>query len=150
MAGVGWFAKSAEVATANGSAKTIVQVVAASNVRLKIKRITITFQGTANTDAPNLVRILRQTTAGTMSALTVVKKNNADTETLQVTALHTATVEPAAGDVILNEHVHAQGGREWTWPSDDPLIVPGGGRLGVEATGVGTTYDCYVNVEGEE
>lgn len=150
MAGVLWTAATAEVALANGAAKTILQVVAATNQRLKIKKIGVTIQGIAATDVPHLTRILRQTTAGTMTALTPKKVNNADTESLQVTAQHTATAEPTAGDVLISEHIHPQGGREWAFGPGEELIVPGGGRLGVEITGNAATYDCYVWILGEE
>lgn len=133
MAGVGFAAVTAEIATGT-AAKTLAQVVAASNHRLLIKEISVSFQGTSNTAAPILVRVLRQTTAGTTSALTPVKTNSADDETLQVTARHTATAEPTASDVLMTELVHPQTGYTWQAPFGGELVVPGGGRLGIEVT----------------
>ena len=148
MAGVRFAAVTAEVSTGT-SVKTIVQVVAASNHRILIDRATVTFQGTSTTDAPILVEMLRQSTAGTMSSLTPVKLNSADDETLQVTARHTAPAEPTAGDVLESFLVHPQGGKEWLAPFGRAIVVPGGGRLGVRVT-AGVSVDCVVSLHGEE
>jgi len=133
MAGVKFCATTAEIATGT-SAKTVLQLVAASNHRVLISRLGIYFDGTSATAEPIQVRILRQTTAGTMSSLALVKLNSADDETLQTTAQHTATVEPTAGDVLSVAEVHPQGGYEVIFPQGWEIIMPGGTRLGVEVT----------------
>jgi hypothetical protein len=144
MSGVGFRINTAQVVTGT-AAKTIAQVVAAANHRIRIDHITVSFEGIAATDAPIQVRILRQTTAGTMTALTPVKDNSADDETLAVTAQHTATAEPTAGDVLVTQLVHPQTSR--LFPG--PFWIPGGGRLGVEVT-AGVSVDCVVSVKGDE
>ncbi len=82
MAGLRFHAKTAEVATGT-ALKTIMQLMAAANHRVKVKELSISFKGVSNTDAPILVEVLRQTTAGTMTALTLVKNNDADDEILE-------------------------------------------------------------------
>jgi hypothetical protein len=79
------------------------------------------------------VRLLRQTTAGTMTSLTPVMLG-VGSETVQTTAQHTATVEPTAGNILDIAEVHPQSGYEVVIPFDQPIEVPGGGRLGVECT----------------
>lgn len=133
MAGVGWKAVTAKIATGT-SLKTLMQVVAAANHRLLVKEFGISFDGVASDGVPILVEVLRQSTAGTTSALTPVKTNDSDDETLQVTARHTATVEPTAGDVLWSEQIHPQTGDRWVATFDDPLPVKGGGRLGLRVT----------------
>lgn len=145
MSGVKFRANTAQVATGT-AAKTIMQLVAASNHRIIVNKIVVSFEGVTATDAPIQVRVLRQTTAGTMTGLTPVKDSDSDDETLQVTAQHTATgTEPTAGDVLESQLVHPQSSRVFV----GPYIVKGGGRLGVEVTS-GVNIDCIVSAYGEE
>ena len=148
MAGVRFQAVTSEVATGT-AIKTILQIVAATNQRVLIDEIAISFKGTSPTDAPIWLRVLRQTTAGTMSALTPVKNNNGDDETLQTTAQHTATAEPTAGDVLMAQEIHPQTGYTWQAPFGRQIVVKGGGRLGIEVT-AGVGVNCLARVMGEE
>lgn len=125
-------AQTAEVALGAATAKTVIQVVAAANHRVKIKRWGVFFDGVSATEAPVEVRLLRQTTAGTMSALTPVALDTA-AETIQTTAQHTATAEPTAGNVVDVVEVHPQGGYEVNLEGQE-IIIPGGGRIGIECT----------------
>lgn len=143
MSGVGFRANTAQVATGT-SAKTIMQIIAASNHRVVLNKIVVSFEGVTVTDAPIQVRVLRQSTAGTMSALTLVKDGDT-AETLEVTATHTASAEPTAGDVLESQLVHPQSSRVFV----GPYIIPGGGRLGVEVTAA-VGVDCIVSAYGEE
>lgn len=133
MAGLICIAQTAEVALVAATAKTIMQIIAPAQQRLKIKGWGVFFDGISGTDSPVQVRLLRQTTAGTVSSLTPVKQV-AGNETVQTTAGHTATVEPTAGDVLDIAEVHPQSGYEKLIPFDMPLEVPGGGRIGIECT----------------
>lgn len=133
MAGLLCIAQTAEVALTAATAKTVMQIVAPTNQRLRLKRWGVFFDGVSAADAPVQVRLLRQTTAGTMTSLTPVKQV-AGSETVQTTAQHTATVEPTASDVIDAAEVHPQSGYEVIIPFDMPIEVPGGGRLGIECT----------------
>lgn len=149
MAGVRFRAVTAQIATGT-AAKTLVQIVAASNHRTLVDEIHISFEGATSTNAPIQVRILKQTTAGTMSALTIVKKCAGDDETLQTTAQHTATAEPTAGDVYFSQFVHPQGGRfSLVLPREKAFQIVGGQRLGVEVTAA-NDVDSLVTIEGEE
>jgi len=134
MAGVGFRVPTAEQSLTAATAKTVLQVVAASNHRVKISNWGVAFKGTSPTDAPVKVRLLRQTSAGTASAATVAKNNSADDETLQTTAQYNASEEPSAGDVLATVECHPQAGYEVLLPLGQEIIVPGGGRLGIECT----------------
>ncbi|RLF30319.1 MAG: hypothetical protein DRN14_00250 [Thermoplasmata archaeon] len=133
MAGILAVAQTAEVATGT-SKKTLLQLVAAANHRVKVKEISISFDGTSNTAAPILVEVLKQTDAGTMSSLTPVKIDEDGDETLQTTAQHTATAEPSSGNVNMREQVHPQGGYTWQAPFGGELVINGGDRLGIAVT----------------
>jgi hypothetical protein len=132
MAGNRANAVTGEIATGT-SAKTLLQLVAAANVKVKVSEIGIYFKGTSNSAAPIKVDVLRQTDAGTASALTPKKLDDAQ-ETLQTEAQHTATAEPSAGDVLMSMEVHPQSGFHWQAPFGQDIIIPGGGRLGVRVT----------------
>lgn len=135
MAGLYGRLATAEVACVSGAAKTLVQIVAAANHRIKITGYGIFLSGAASTTPPSAkVRVLRQTTAGTMSALTPVKNNSSDDETIQTTGQHTATVEPTAGDVLAIAEVPFNSGWQVIPQFGNEIIVPGGGKLGLEIT----------------
>lgn len=133
MADNPFIAQTAEVALTAATAKTVVQVSAPSNQRVKLLGWGLFFDGTSSSAEPVQVRLLRQTTAGTMSSLTPAKLNT-HSETLQSSASHTATAEPTAGDVLDVAEVHPQGGFEKIYPEGKEPRIAGGGRIGIECT----------------
>lgn len=143
MAGLKGRANTAQVATGT-SAKTILQLIAASNHRVLVPRITVSFEGITSTDAPIQVVVMRQSTAGTMSSLTPSKENDSDDETLQTTAAHTASAEPTSGDILETQLIHPQGRGAF-----GPFVIKGGGRLGVVVT-ASVSVDCVVSAQFEE
>lgn len=131
------------------SLKTIIQIIAASNHGVLIDEISVSFQGTSNTAAPILVKVTRQTDAGTMTSLTLVKDPDDWDETIQTTAQHTATAEPSAGATIMEEYVHPQTGYTWQAPHGKEIKIGGGDRLGVTVT-AGASVSCAARVCGSE
>lgn len=127
-------ASTAEIALTAATAKTVLQLVAAANHRIKILSWAVFFDGTSTTAEPVQIRVLRQTTAGTMSALTPTKRDDSIADSLLTTAQHTATVEPTASDVLEAIEVHPQQGYQAYAPMGAEIIVGGGDRLGIEAT----------------
>lgn len=134
MAAFGGTATTAEVALSAATAKTVVQLVAAANHRVKILGWGVYFDGVSTTAEPVQVRFLRQTSAGTMTSLTPNKKDDSIADSLLTTAQHTATAEPTAGDLIKAIEVHPQQGYEYTSPFGGEVIVGGGDRVGIECT----------------
>lgn len=130
MARVKGSAVTGAVVITAATLKTVAQLVAAANHRVAVTELEISFNGTTNTNEPVRVDVVRQTDAGTSTALTPVKRGDFG-ETLQTTARHTATVEPTTTDVIKSFLVHPQQGWAWQARLDDPIDVPGGTRLGV-------------------
>lgn len=128
-------AQTAEVALTAATAKTVVQIIAATNHRVKVLRWGVFFDGVSVTGEPVQVRLLRQTSAGTMTSLTPVKLDDSLAETLLTTAQHTATgTEPTAGDVVDVVEVHPQSSYEIIYPLGQEVIVGGGDRIGIECT----------------
>jgi hypothetical protein len=121
---------TSEVALAAGITKTVLQIAAPANQRVKIKGWGIFFDGQTVTAAPVIVQIMRQLSAGTMTALTPLKRQVA-AETVQTTAAHTATLEPTNSDIIDVLEIHPQSGYEVQFPDGQEIIVPGGGYLAI-------------------
>lgn len=127
-------ALTSEIALSAAAAKTVLQLVAPANHRVKVLAWGVYFDGTSSSAEPVQVRVLRQTTAGTMSALTPVKNDDSIAEALQTTAQHTATAEPTAGDVLEAKEVHPQSGYEKIYPLGQEIIIGGSDRVGIECT----------------
>lgn len=127
-------ALTAEVALTATQAKTVLQLVAPANHRVVIKRWGVFFDGQSVSAEPVLVRLLFQSTAGTMSALTPRKMDGSLPETLQTSAQHTATSEPTAGDVLDTINVHPQQGYREVYPLGEEIVLGGGDRIGIECT----------------
>lgn len=143
MADIFGVAQTAEITLTAATAKTIVQLVAPANHRVKLLGWGVSFDGTSATAEPVQVRLLRQTTAGTMSSLTPVQTRPV-AETIQSTAQHTATAEPTAGDVLDVQEVHPQTGYEKQCVPGQEFVLAGGGRIGIECTA-----PAGVNVRGK-
>lgn len=126
-------AVTAEVALTAATAKTVLQVKAPTNHRVKILGWGVFFDGVSSTAEPVVVRLLRQTTTGTMSALTPGQVVPV-AESILTTAAHTATVEPTAGTVIESLEVHPQQGYEKMYSQGQEPVIGGGGYVGIECT----------------
>ena len=131
-------AQITEEALAAATAETLIQLVAASNHRVKVLRWGVFFDGTSATAEPVQIRLLRQTTAGTASSLTPVKLDDSIGETLQTTAQQDFTAEPTAGDVLESYEIHPQQGIMVIYPLGQEPIIGGGDRMGIEVTAPAT------------
>lgn len=137
MAGIICTVQTAEQALTAATAKTIVQIVAPTNQRLKVLRWGVGFDGISPTAEPVQVRLLRQTSAigGTPAAITPVI-TGVGSETPQATAAYYggSPTEPSAGNVLSVKEIHPQSSYDYTFPLGQEILVPGGGRLGIECT----------------
>lgn len=149
MAALQFAATTAEVALSAAAAKTVLQVVAPANHRVKVLRWGVFFDGTSVTGEPVQVRLLRQTTAGTMSANTPQKLDGSLAESILSTAQDNASAEPTAGGVLDAIEVHPQGGYEMVFPPGQEPVIPGGGRLGIECTAP-AAVNCRAKLVCEE
>jgi hypothetical protein len=146
-------ARVSGAATASNAARTMVQVVAGSTKRVKVKEFSCSFDGADSTKTPVLVELLRETTAGTSSALTIVENEEA-LESPIATALQTFTAtDPTAGDILFSAYVTPAGGLlGWQYPlGDEPVVAPSG-RIAVRVTTVTAsgTPNCAAFIRFEE
>lgn len=143
MAGVIGVASTAEVALVAATTKTVLQLKAAANDNVKIKEWGVFFDGISVTAEPVQVRLLTQTTSGTMTSLTPVKRKG-PAITLQTIAQHTATAEPTSGSVLAAREVHPQSGYQEKFSyGDEPEFF----NLGY--VGIDCTAPAIVNVRAE-
>lgn len=139
MAGLNVVASSGAVASGT-SAKTLVQIVAPSNHRLLVRRLSVSMQGTNPNQTPILIELIQQTSAGTSTSGAATKANQSDDETPQSTVLTAFTVEPTGSTVVESFYLQTTGiPLIYDWPLTAPLVVPGSQRLGVRATADTTT-----------
>ena len=116
------------------TAKTLIQLVSAANHIVAVTGYGVGGRGVSNTQAPGLIELVRQSTAGTSVALATRKKQNSRTETLQTTALDTITVEPTTGDILRTHTLHPQTDLEIRDGFGNEEELGGATRLGMRAT----------------
>src|SRR5688572_30205052 len=98
-----------EEALAAATAETLVQLRGATAVKAKVVKWSVSFDGVSSTEAPVVVRLLRQTTDGTGTGATEVAWDP-DNPTANITSFHSFSAEPTAGEVLETYEVHPQGG----------------------------------------
>lgn len=149
MAGRHFTASRSAVSLSAATGKTVVQVVAAANHAVKVWGLGVSFNGVSNTDEPALVQLVRQTDAGTATALTPVLKDDSIGDTLDSTAQHTATAEPTGSTVIWEAYCHPQTGLREFFNEKTCPVIGAGDRLGVKVTSP-AAVDVTVHVDCEE
>ncbi len=117
--------------TTGTALKTLAQITAPTNQAVIVKGFTLGFKGTSGTDAPVEVYVVRQTGAGTSSAVTPTKADSARGEAIQTACLATFTVEPTYGDILGAVTIHPQGSLVGSYFFPHRVICPGGGRVGL-------------------
>jgi hypothetical protein len=121
------------IALTAATAKTVAQIKAPANQRVKILGFGFYFDGTTNTAVPVQLRILRQSTAGTMSGATPVADEPELTETIQSTCQTNATAEPTLSSTLRVISIPAYNGMyECPAAFGQEIIIGGGGYLGFE------------------
>ena len=125
---------SADESLTAATPKTLLQLVAPATRKLALKEIHVGFNSTTTTDAPVLVELLRQTSAGTMTAATPAPDDSSDPAAL-ASAARTATAEPTAGTVLRTWRISPVGGGLLIqFPLGDEPVVNVSERIGLRCT----------------
>ncbi len=128
--------------------QTLIQLLAVANHRVALLGYGIGGEGTSNTEVPGVIDILRQSTAGTASALTLVKLQETISETLLTTGQEDVTVEPTPGDILRTHTVHPQAALDIRDAFSREIIMGGAGRLAMRAEYTqAQTVDAYMDFE---
>ncbi len=149
MSGVGFYMTTPEVSLVAATAKTVIELTAAANHRVLIKKIHWWFKGVAVTDESVTVEFIRIGTTGTGSAETPEKRDADMSETLQVDFKSNFTVEPTGITVLETFSVHPQAGYAEMLPIEFPIPVPGGDLWGIRFT-ADVAVNVIANIIGEE
>lgn len=150
MAGIYFVTQQAAIALTAATAKSVMEVIAAANTRVRVSRIEVTVYGAASGTANAKVEVNRVSNDGTWTSATVTKRNETDSETLQTTSKHTATVEPTTSTVLDVGYCSSiQGTATFLYTENNPMYVKGGSYLGVRVTSPATA-SCTIRIEGEE
>jgi hypothetical protein len=141
MAGVLLNVNSGEVALAAATAKTALQIKAATNQRVLINSLRFLGKAPAGgTDTPIKIRMTRSTANfGTGTGATPAKNDPSDAETVQTSASSNFSAEPTAPvDGGLWWEVQPQAGIEEFLPPGQQIKIPGGQSVNFECTSPGT------------
>lgn len=148
MSGVAFTCNTGEV-TGITTAKTILGLLAASNHRVHIKGVIISFKGLVVTNEPVTIEFIRWSADGTGSAGTPQKVNNGDNETLQASFKYNYSAEPTTPTVLQSFSVHPQGTWGYERPIEAPIPVIGGGYWGIRIT-ADDSITAMASIECEE
>ena len=141
MAGQICFVNSGEVALVASTAKSVLQIKAAANQRVLVRRLRLMGkQPAGGTDTPVKIRMTRSTANfGTFTGATAGKNNPSNGETLQTTCGSNASVEPTAPtDSGLWWELPPQIGIIEFLPITQPIEIPGGQSIQFECTSAAT------------
>jgi hypothetical protein len=115
----GWVAIADGVAAAAaGTAKTVLNVIAAANRAVKITEVGVGLIGASGSAKPVLVELCTSTqaSAGTSTAVTPAATDAGDATTVQATAAKAYSAEPTALTPIRRWRVHPQAGMVVQFP----------------------------------
>ena len=132
----------------SGNQKTVLQAAAPSSFMTKILGWSIAFDGISVTNEPVIVRLIRQTTAGTSSS-TNASKLSEIAETVQTVGAYNFTVEPTEGVYLDVFEIHPQGGFDVRYPEGEEVIVPAGGYVGITVV-ANVAVNCSAKLICEE
>lgn len=140
-----------KVAIAASATKTILGINAGATAPLRIKEVSISFDAVDANQVPVQVELLRHSSAGTSTALTVVE-NEEVRPSPAATAGYNYTVEPTAGDVLRRWFLTPAGGL-WAiqFPLGDEIVVAPSGRISLRAITIGgVSCNALANIVFDE
>ncbi|HUS38793.1 MAG TPA: hypothetical protein VMX74_05050 [Pirellulales bacterium] len=151
MAGLRFgYAGAAESVTAS-AVETLLQIVAATNTRVRVERLSIAGKSVTAANVPVLWELILQTSAGTSSAATLSKLDEDASETLQTTARDLVTAEPTDGGVVLwSKLISPLSTYDLVFPPMHELYLTGGSRLGLRCNAPADTNSWLVSGQFEE
>lgn len=142
MAGLKCGVSFSGISLAAGVGKTVVQIKAPTNQRVKLAGFRLGFNGTVTTDGPIKIQGYHQSSAGTPgggATPTPVKLERSLSETPQTTAVTAPTgaawtTEPTTGDLQYNNRCHPQGSVSETFYFTSEIWIKGGEWFGLFLT----------------
>jgi hypothetical protein len=153
MARNNFMVSTGEVATTGNATKTLLTVIAPSNISVAIKSASIFFDSSNPSQENVIVELVRFTGAdGTGTTVTPTKKFTGS-NTIQSTSKKSYSAEPSTPEILIGMEINAQAGVVYNFPLDGELVIKGGEILGVRYTTPSSgsvNPNAYVNMECEE
>ncbi len=141
-------ARIASEAVSAATVETLIQLLTVANHRAALLGYGVGGSGTSNTQQPGIIDILRQTTLGTGSALTLRRLQDTIAEALLTTAVSQYTVEPTPGDLLRSHTLHPQAAFDIRDAFSREIIIGGAGRLAIRADFADAqTLEAYMDFE---
>lgn len=141
-------------AAAAGTAKTVLNVIAAANRRVKVTEVGVGFIGASGAAKPVLVELCTSTQAGAGSggsSVTPAATDPGDASTVQATATKGLTSEPTVLTAIRRWRVHPQAGMIIQFPlgrePSTDIAKAMALRITFETAETTTNIDSYIEFE---
>ena len=150
MSGVRFNLVTAPVAVAASTTKTILQISAAANHRVKVERIRISGDSVVAADIPVEWVLYRQTALATGTAMAPVPYDEDATEVIQADGIQGASSEPAGTTKVWGGFISPLGSYDIVFPPGRELYISGGSWLGVTALTPNDINDFIVSADCEE
>lgn len=138
-----------QVALVADTAKTVLQLRAATNHMVAVLAVRVSFDGVSATGDPVQIELKRQTTAGTMTAVTA-RKTRVGGPALQTSGGKNATAEPTDSDILREWEIHPQSGAEISLELGAPIEVDSAGRIGLDCVSPNNGVNMRAEIDFEE
>lgn len=127
---------SGAVALSAATAKTVLQIATPSATRAKVTGFSVSFNSVTTTDAPAVVDLLRQTTAGTGGTSATLSPLDPDGPASQSTGLYNInSAEPTASNVLWTGYVTPVGGLfVYNFAEGEEPVLDISSRIGIRIT----------------
>jgi hypothetical protein len=124
---------SGAVSLSAATVKTVLQIATPASTRAKLTSFSVSFNSVTSSDAPAVVDLLRQTTAGTGGSSATLAPLDPDAPASQLTGLfNIASAEPSAGNVLWSGYVTPVGGLfVYNFAEGEEPILDVSNRIGI-------------------
>ena len=134
MSGIIYSVSTGALGLSAAAPTTAIQIAAPATNRAKVHGFSVAFNGVSATAEPIAVKLVRQSTAGTMTAASKRILNGVN-DAPQATATINSSVNPSASEIVFETLVHPQGGLHMMFPPELMPVIQASGRFGLSRWG---------------
>lgn len=147
MAATNFNVAATSVALVAGTPKSVLSLIAAANINLILKSLSIGFNGVSGTEEPALVELVRFASDGTGTSVTPIVTDLSGA-TVQATSKHTYTVEPTTATILGQWKIHTQS--SLILPFYGNVILPKASVTCLRVTKLTNNGNCWAVLHAEE
>jgi hypothetical protein len=141
-------ATTAEVACTT-SAKTVLSITNAANIRVAIRGFSVNFDGISSTAGSAQVILGIHSSSGTFSAMTLSKDLRGTTEAVGTSGNFNASAEPSYSVYLRAYEINQMTGYERAFAPDEEIQLAGGERFGMMVI-ASSAVNCNAFINAEE